>query len=137
MDCGLPGSSVHWLFPARVLELVAIAFSRGSSQPRNQTRVSHIAGKFFTLLATSEAHKNQHNNIHWYICSVLLNYHCIRKSYKNTGWMKIHLIFYQTYKTNGTGIHILVYNNLYTIGLKICMAIPISLTMFIYHLPNT
>ena len=48
MDCSLPGFSVHGVFQARVLEWVAIAFSRGSSQPRDQTGVSCIAGGFFT-----------------------------------------------------------------------------------------
>ena len=37
MDCGLPGSSVHGILQARILEWVVISFSRGSSQPRNQT----------------------------------------------------------------------------------------------------
>ena len=46
MDCSLPGSSVHGIFQARILEWVAIAFSRGSSQPRAQTQVSHIAYRF-------------------------------------------------------------------------------------------
>ena len=49
MDCSLPGFSVHGIFPARVLEWVAISFSRGSSQPRNRTRVSRVAGRRFTL----------------------------------------------------------------------------------------
>ena len=40
MDCSLPGSSVHGIFQARVLEWVAIAFSRGSSRPRDWTQVS-------------------------------------------------------------------------------------------------
>ena len=48
MDCSLPGSSVHRILQARILEWVAILFSRGSSQPRDQTQVSHIAGRFFT-----------------------------------------------------------------------------------------
>ena len=48
MDCSPPGSSVHGILQARILEWVAISFSRGSSQPRNQTQVSCIAGKFFT-----------------------------------------------------------------------------------------
>ena len=48
MDCSLPGSSVHGIFKARVLEWVAISFSRGYSQPRNWIRVSWIAGEFFT-----------------------------------------------------------------------------------------
>ena len=49
MDCSLPGSSVHGIFQARVLEWVAISFSRGSSGPRDQTRVSRIAGRRFTV----------------------------------------------------------------------------------------
>ena len=40
MDCSLPGFSVHGILQARILEWVAIAFSRGSSQPRDQTWVS-------------------------------------------------------------------------------------------------
>ena len=52
LDCNLSGSSVHGIFQARVLEWVAISFSRGSSQPRDQTQVSHIAGRRFTLWAT-------------------------------------------------------------------------------------
>ena len=50
-----PGSSVRGILQARVLEWVAIPFSRRSSQPRNQTWISHIAGRFFTLWATREA----------------------------------------------------------------------------------
>ena len=42
MDCSSPGSSVHGIFQAKVLEWVAISFSRGSSQPRDQTQVSCI-----------------------------------------------------------------------------------------------
>ena len=49
MDCSLPGSFIHGIFQARVLEWVAISFSRGSSQPRDQTRVSRIAGSHFTI----------------------------------------------------------------------------------------
>jgi len=46
MDCSPPGSSVHAIFQARILERVAISFSRGSSGPRNRTQVSCIAGGF-------------------------------------------------------------------------------------------
>ena len=53
-DCGLPGSSVHGILEARILEWVAIPFSRGSSWPRDRTWVSHIAGRFFTVWATRE-----------------------------------------------------------------------------------
>ena len=48
MDCSLPGSSFHGIFQARVLEWVAFSFSRGSSQPRDRTHASCIAGGFFT-----------------------------------------------------------------------------------------
>ena len=57
MDCSPPGSSVHGILQARVLEWVAIPFSMGSSQARDQTRVSCIAGTFFTVWATREAPK--------------------------------------------------------------------------------
>ena len=55
MGCGLPGSSVHEIPQGRVREWVAILFSRGSSQPRDQIQVSHTAGRFFTIWATREA----------------------------------------------------------------------------------
>ena len=55
MDCSLPGSSVHGILQARILEWIAIPFSRGSSQPRDGTWVSHIAGRLFTIWATREA----------------------------------------------------------------------------------
>ena len=42
MDCSPPDSSVHGILQARILEWVAISFSRGSSQPRDQTQVTHI-----------------------------------------------------------------------------------------------
>ena len=48
MDCSPPGSSVHGILQARILEWVAISFSRGSSQPRDRTQVSRIAGRCFT-----------------------------------------------------------------------------------------
>ena len=48
----LPGSCVHVILQARILEWVATPFSRVSSWPRDQTRVSHIAGEFFTIWAT-------------------------------------------------------------------------------------
>ena len=54
IDCSLPGASVHGILQARILEWVAIPFSRGSSQPKDQTQVSCIAGGFFTNWATRE-----------------------------------------------------------------------------------
>ena len=52
MDCSPPGSSVHGILQARVLEWVAISFSRGSSQPRDRTQVSCTVDRCFTVWAT-------------------------------------------------------------------------------------
>ena len=60
MDYSSPGSSVYVILQARILEWVAIPFSRGSSRPRDRTRVSHIAGRFFTGWATRETHPLQY-----------------------------------------------------------------------------
>ena len=57
MDCSLPGSSVHGILQARILEWVAVPFSSGSSQHRHQTQVSCTADRFFTVWATREAQK--------------------------------------------------------------------------------
>ena len=48
MDCSPPGSSVHGILQARILEWLAMSFSKGSSQPRDGTQVSCLAGGFFT-----------------------------------------------------------------------------------------
>ena len=65
MGCNLPGSSDHGILWARILEWVAISFSRGSSWPSDQTRVSCVAGRFFTNWATREA---PHREISLCIC---------------------------------------------------------------------
>ena len=49
MDCSPPGSSIHGIFQVKVLEWIAIGFSRGSSQPRDGTWVSRIVGRRFTV----------------------------------------------------------------------------------------
>ena len=51
LDYSLPGSSVCGILQARILEWISILFSRGSSWPRDQTKVSCIAGRFFTVWA--------------------------------------------------------------------------------------
>ena len=62
MDCSLPGSCVHGISQARILDWVAISFSRGSSQPNDRTQVSCIAGsllhcrQILYLLSHQEAH---------------------------------------------------------------------------------
>ena len=52
--CDPMDSIVHGILQDRILEWVAFPFSRGSSQPRDRTQVSHMAGKFFTSWATKE-----------------------------------------------------------------------------------
>ena len=49
VDCAPPGSSVHGILQARILEWVAMPSSRGASRPGDPTQVSLIAGKFFTI----------------------------------------------------------------------------------------
>ena len=54
MDYSPPGSSLHGILQARILEWIAIPFSRGSSQPRDRTQVSCIADRFFSVRATGK-----------------------------------------------------------------------------------
>ena len=54
MDCSPPGSPVHGILQARILEWAAISFSRRSSQPRDQTQVSQNPGRLFSTWATRE-----------------------------------------------------------------------------------
>ena len=58
MDCSPPGSSVYGILQARRLESVVMCFSRGSSHTRDQTCISCITGRFFTVWATREAQLN-------------------------------------------------------------------------------
>ena len=58
MDCRSPGSSVQGILQARLLEWVAISFSRGSSRPRDGRRFFHTAGRLFIHWATREALRN-------------------------------------------------------------------------------
>ena len=52
VGCSPPGSSAHGLLQARILEWVAVPSSRGSSQLRDRSQVSHVAGRVFTICAT-------------------------------------------------------------------------------------
>ena len=73
MDCSLPGSSVHEIFPARTLERAAIFFSRGSSQPRDPTHISCTRRQLLYHWATREAQRRQSNGI-----SCCLDVYCMR-----------------------------------------------------------
>ena len=55
VDYSLPGSSIHGILQARILEWAALSLSRGSSWSRDRTQVSHIRGRRFNLWATREA----------------------------------------------------------------------------------
>ena len=61
MDCSLPGSFVHRILQARILDWVAIPFSRGSSWPREWTQVSGIAGRSFSFLPSEPPGKPSHD----------------------------------------------------------------------------
>ena len=54
MDCSPPGFSICGILQARILEWIAISFSRESSRPRDWTQVSHIVGRHFNLWATRD-----------------------------------------------------------------------------------
>ena len=62
VDCSLPGSAVHGIFQARILERVAMPFSRGSSPPKDRTLSPALAGELFTTSTTWEAHINYNIN---------------------------------------------------------------------------
>ena len=59
-DYSLPGSSVHGILQAKILEWVAMPSSRGSFLPRDRTQVSCTAGRFFTVCATREVKFLEH-----------------------------------------------------------------------------
>ena len=62
MDCSPPGFSVHGILQARILEWIAIPFTRGTSQPRDRTLVSCIAGRLFTVWATGKSKLSNWDN---------------------------------------------------------------------------
>ena len=82
MDCSPPGSPVHEILQARILEWVAISFSRGFSLPRDRTWISCIAGRFFSIWVTGEPIKN------WWIetCRISI---ILKNTNINTGRTKI------------------------------------------------
>ena len=73
MDCSLPGSSVHGISQARILEWAVIS-SRGSSWPRDGTQVSQIAGRFFTIWATRKPtfHLTYYSSLFFFLKSLSL-----------------------------------------------------------------
>ena len=69
----LPGSSVHGILQARILEWVAILFSRGFCWPRDQTQVANIAGRVCTIWATREAHDHDLSGLFFFLLTFNFN----------------------------------------------------------------
>ena len=86
--CNPMDHTLHGILQAWILEWVAIPFSRGSSQPRDWTQVSHIAGRSFTIWATRKAH----------ICIYIVLYTntpirvASEMTYGNVAWLQWSLI---------------------------------------------
>ena len=68
MDYSLPGSSVHGILQARILEWVAIPFSKGYSQPWDQICIPHIAGGFLTTESLRKPKTYVHKDVTYKIC---------------------------------------------------------------------
>ena len=68
IDCSPWGSSAHGILQARILEWVAISFSRGSSRLRDQTWVSCPVGRFFTIWDIREVPPNAEGTLNKWIC---------------------------------------------------------------------
>ena len=116
MDCSLPGSSVHGIFQARILDWVAISFFNGSSQPRNQTLSYELAGRFFTTEAPEKPPiiiLNQFHEAYWLINFLFL----------------LSLILWLCYlreMSQGCFLFLILWNSLWNIEV-ICFLIPGSL----------
>ena len=105
MDCSPPGSSIHGILQARILEWVAISFPRGSSWPRDRTQVSCIAGRYFNLWANRG----------------LKHYHCKDQTYSHNLHFKItglaRRFYLETVLRQDT---LLLYNPKECRGKKVC-----------------
>ena len=110
MNCSSPGSSVHGILQARMLEWVAIPFSRGSSQFRDWTWVSSTEGRLFTVWTTSEARslkRNLKSNINLKCCMyplIAVLYHILILHYLNnvfdTFYNFLVIFVYETSRTS-------------------------------------
>ena len=98
MDCSPPGFSVHGISQARILEWVAISFSRGSSQPRNQTHISCIScitGELFTAETLGkQVWESNHPTYTRHVCIYIYMYTCLDdlvliQCWRKCTWWKI------------------------------------------------
>jgi len=78
MDCSPPGSSIHGISQARILEWGATAFSRGSSQSRDRTHISCIAGGFFTTEPPGKSEFTAAGEVNPKTCLLSKNLSCLR-----------------------------------------------------------
>ena len=78
MDCSPPGSSTHGISQARILEWLAIPFSRGSFQSRDQTHISCIAGRFFTTEPPGKPKFTAAGEVNPKTCLLSKNLSCLR-----------------------------------------------------------
>ena len=91
--CRPPGSSVHWILQARMLEWVATSFSRGSSPPKDQTRISCTAGGFFTCWVIEEALCFQsYTCLKWRLPGWLSGRESSRQCRRNTSYLGVEKI---------------------------------------------
>ena len=110
MDCSLPGSSVHVIFQARILEWVAISSFKGFSWPRDWTQVSRTASKFFTVWASREASK-----------------------WANLGLISIFTLAYSLSLSLSLSIYIYIYIYMYVyICVCVCVCVYIYIYIYIY-----
>ena len=93
MDCSLPGSSVHGILQAKIPEWVAFPFSRGSSQPRDWTWVSWIAGRFFTIWTTRDVNNTRTTGkFYFFLNTILYSLELSKKNWrpKFGVWLILH-----------------------------------------------
>ena len=113
-DCNPPGSSVHGILQARILEWVASPFSRGSSWPRDRTLISCITGRVFTIWATGRSLPQEYiiilNNFSLFFLPVLLryNWHTAWYKFKVYNIMIWHYISWNDYPVSLVDIHHLI-----------------------------
>ena len=84
INCSPPGSSIHGILQARILEWVAIPFSRGSSQPRDWTQVSRIAGRHihtYIYIYIFCRYRGEHVMERWSICWALTVFQARRSTF--------------------------------------------------------
>ena len=75
MDCSLPGSSVHIIFQARILEQVAISFSKESSQPRDGTCISYVSyiARWVLFFFFYQLEANYFTILQWFLSYIDMN----------------------------------------------------------------